>query len=99
MPGFQFGGDWSEIVPQLPQLLKRAGEGNYLTTGTCSGRIILSPRGKQGFGYDPIFVPDGYEYTFAQLGEEIKNQISHRAIALRKMIRNIIKHYQWQEID
>lgn len=72
---------------------------SYLTTGTCPGRIILSPQGKNGFGYDPIFIPEGYEYTFAQLGEEMKNQISHRAIALRKMIQNMVKHYQWQEVD
>ncbi len=65
----------------------------YTTAGTCNGRIILSPQGHSGFGYDPIFIPHGYELTFAQLGNHIKNQISHRAIALKKMIQIIINHY------
>ena len=50
--------------------------------GVCEGRIIRAPRGAAGFGYDPIFVPVGYDKTFAELGDEIKNQISHRAKAL-----------------
>ena len=50
--------------------------------GICEGRIIQVPRGKSGFGYDPVFVPAGYNRTFAELGDEIKNQISHRAKAL-----------------
>ena len=48
----------------------------------CEGQIIRMPRGASGFGYDPIFVPMGYDKTFAELGDEIKNQISHRAKAL-----------------
>jgi XTP/dITP diphosphohydrolase len=51
----------------------------------CEGRIILEPRGHNGFGYDPLFVPDGYEQTFAELGDEVKNQLSHRAKALAKL--------------
>lgn len=50
--------------------------------GVCEGRIIRMPRGTEGFGYDPVFVPVGYDKTFAELGDEIKNQISHRAKAL-----------------
>ncbi len=50
--------------------------------GACEGRIIRMPRGTEGFGYDPVFVPVGYDKTFAELGDEIKNQISHRAKAL-----------------
>lgn len=50
--------------------------------GVCEGQIIRTPRGGSGFGYDPIFVPLGYDRTFAELGDEIKNQISHRAKAL-----------------
>ena len=50
--------------------------------GVCEGRIIRTPRGSAGFGYDPIFVPTGFDKTFAELGDEIKNQISHRAKAL-----------------
>jgi XTP/dITP diphosphohydrolase len=52
--------------------------------GICPGSIALEPRGTNGFGYDPIFIPDGYKKTFAELGPEIKNRISHRARALRK---------------
>jgi XTP/dITP diphosphohydrolase len=50
--------------------------------GVCAGRIIRAERGSGGFGYDPIFVPDGYEQTFGELAEEIKQRISHRARAL-----------------
>ena len=50
--------------------------------GTCDGRIDRYPRGSVGFGYDPLFVPDGYEESFAQLSPLIKNSISHRGKAL-----------------
>ncbi|MEI6971806.1 MAG: RdgB/HAM1 family non-canonical purine NTP pyrophosphatase [bacterium] len=52
--------------------------------GFCNGRIIHAPRGTGGFGYDPLFVPDGHELTFAELGEAVKNGISHRARALAR---------------
>jgi XTP/dITP diphosphohydrolase len=50
--------------------------------GRCEGRIISAPRGSEGFGYDPIFVPDGYDQTFAELGAKEKNSISHRNQAM-----------------
>jgi XTP/dITP diphosphohydrolase len=53
--------------------------------GDCEGRIGLAPRGKNGFGYDPLFTPVGFEKTFAELGENVKNQLSHRAKALEKL--------------
>jgi XTP/dITP diphosphohydrolase len=53
-----------------------------VSVGTCDGRISLAPRGSGGFGYDPIFIPTGYDKTFAELKPEIKNGISHRARAL-----------------
>lgn len=53
--------------------------------GEVNGQIIQEERGTSGFGYDPIFVPDGYTETFAELGEKIKNKISHRARALAKL--------------
>jgi XTP/dITP diphosphohydrolase len=56
-----------------------------LFDGVCDGRIVLEPRGQSGFGYDPLFVPDGFEQTFAELGEDVKNKISHRAKALTKL--------------
>jgi len=55
-----------------------------LFDGTCEGRIELAPRGQGGFGYDPLFVPKGYEQTFGELSEEVKNRLSHRARALAK---------------
>lgn len=54
-----------------------------VVTGVCEGHITLSPVGTGGFGYDPVFVPIGYDKTFAELGEECKNRISHRAKALQ----------------
>ena len=54
--------------------------------GEVHGRIIESPRGSAGFGYDPVFVPDGYDKTFAELGPEVKDSISHRAIAMLKAV-------------
>jgi XTP/dITP diphosphohydrolase len=65
----------------------------FTTQGICSGKITFLPQGDGGFGYDPIFIPDGYEQTFAQMGKKIKNKISHRAIALDKMIPQIITYY------
>jgi len=54
--------------------------------GKIDGDITLIPRGESGFGYDPIFVPEGYHVSFAQLGAEEKNKISHRALAVTKLI-------------
>lgn len=56
--------------------------GNYYFEGTCEGKIGLKPKGKFGFGYDPIFIPDGHKASFAELGESIKSQLSHRARAV-----------------
>ncbi len=53
--------------------------------GACEGRITFAPSGAQGFGYDPLFVPDGFTQSFAELGEDVKNRISHRAKALEKL--------------
>jgi XTP/dITP diphosphohydrolase len=65
--------------------------------GICSGRIILEPRGSGGFGYDPLFVPDGYEETFSQLDLEVKNRISHRARAFLQMKQFLLEHLQKTE--
>ncbi|MBR6339405.1 MAG: non-canonical purine NTP diphosphatase [Alloprevotella sp.] len=54
--------------------------------GRVEGTITTSRRGTQGFGYDPVFQPDGYEETFAELGVEVKNRISHRARAVAKLV-------------
>jgi XTP/dITP diphosphohydrolase len=56
-----------------------------LFEGVREGRIIFEPHGQNGFGYDPLFVPAGFEQTFAELGADVKNQLSHRAQALHKL--------------
>ena len=57
----------------------------YLFEGIVKGKIIEEKRGGAGFGYDPVFVPEGYDLTFAELGNDIKNTISHRARAVEKL--------------
>lgn len=59
--------------------------------GRCNGTIGFTPRGKAGFGYDPLFIPAGYKKTFAQLGERVKHRISHRFKALKKVGKIIQK--------
>ncbi len=58
--------------------------------GIVRGRIITELRGDKGFGYDPLFIPEGYDKTFAELGEKIKNEISHRALAFEK-VKEVLK--------
>ncbi|TAL00032.1 MAG: non-canonical purine NTP pyrophosphatase [Verrucomicrobia bacterium] len=53
--------------------------------GACEGRIQFAPSGQGGFGYDPLFVPDGFTQSFAELGEDVKNRLSHRARALARL--------------
>ena len=64
-----------------------ARDGQILATveGVVEGKIAERPRGSHGFGYDPVFIPDGFEETFAELPEQLKNNISHRANAIRKL--------------
>lgn len=52
--------------------------------GETKGKVIFEPRGMGGFGYDPLFVPDGYELTYAEMPEDLKNKISHRSKAIQK---------------
>jgi XTP/dITP diphosphohydrolase len=66
----------SELVLLLP-------EGELRGTGTLEGRIAMEPRGSEGFGYDPVFVPEGEEQTVAELGDDWKRKHSHRASAAR----------------
>lgn len=62
-----------------------------LKTGEVVGRISLEARGERGFGFDPIFIPLGYELTFGELGEEIKNKISHRGKAFADLVQEILR--------
>lgn len=61
------------------------GENFINAYGEVQGRIITEPRGKNGFGYDPLFIPNGYLQTFGELSHEEKNMISHRSVAFRKL--------------
>ena len=70
-------------------------DGTVLNTseGICEGKMVLEERGTNGFGYDPLFVPDGFDETFAELSDSVKNRISHRARALLNM-REFLLSYQ-----
>jgi XTP/dITP diphosphohydrolase len=59
----------------------------YLFEGIINGRIATEKRGEKGFGYDPVFIPNGYEKTFAEMTASEKNKISHRAIAVQKLAK------------
>jgi XTP/dITP diphosphohydrolase len=76
---------------QFRSILALVGEGiEELTEGICSGVLAESPRGTNGFGYDPIFIPDGFTRTYAELAADEKNRISHRSRSFEKM-REVIK--------
>jgi XTP/dITP diphosphohydrolase len=64
----------------------------HLFEGIVKGEIIRERRGGEGFGYDPIFIPEGYRETFAEMGGEVKNTISHRARAAEKLCRWLQEH-------
>ena len=66
-------------------------QGKKLFEGIVEGHIAYEKKGTEGFGYDPIFVPDGYDESFAQLGLDIKNGISHRARAVAKLAEYLTK--------
>ena len=60
--------------------------------GRCEGRIARAPRGTLGFGYDPVFIPEGFEQTFGELPDGVKQTISHRARALVKAVKYLRKY-------
>lgn len=62
-----------------------------LFEGICKGKIISQKKGTKGFGYDPIFIPDGYDQTFAELSSQEKNKISHRGLAFQKLVEYLWK--------
>jgi XTP/dITP diphosphohydrolase len=67
-------------------VLARAGEVLATFDGVCEGTLALAPKGTGGFGYDPLFIPQGYARTFGQLGVKTKAGLSHRALALKKFL-------------
>lgn len=66
--------------------------------GICSGTISSKPCGSGGFGYDPIFIPDGYDATFSELGDQIKTKISHRAMAIKGIAEMLIPVLQYYAV-
>ena len=70
--------------------LMRNGEA-FFFEGVVYGQIAMENRGKSGFGYDPIFIPDGFDKTFAEMASEEKNSISHRALAVGKLVDFLTK--------
>jgi XTP/dITP diphosphohydrolase len=79
----------SERSARFRCIIALAKDGELMTTvaGEIAGMITKSPRGENGFGYDPIFVPEGFEETFAELPSDTKNAISHRAKAASELVR------------
>jgi XTP/dITP diphosphohydrolase len=67
-------------------VLAKGGEVLESFSGACEGMIALAPKGVNGFGYDPLFVPEGYARTFGQLTEKTKMNLSHRGVALKKFV-------------
>lgn len=69
----------------------------YTFKGSIQGTITEEPKGNGGFGYDPIFIPDGFEQTFAQLSAADKNRISHRGVAIRQFIAHLKEAYDLEK--
>lgn len=101
-PGHDFNANVTKLLSELngqsnriarfKTVITLIADGNeVLFEGIINGTIIHERRGTAGFGYDPVFVPDGYEQTFAEMPSEIKNSISHRAIATKKLIHFLMK--------
>lgn len=80
------------LSPQLESPVCAADEfelSTELFEGVCEGRVAFEPSGRGGFGYDPLFIPDGHDWSFAELGPELKDRISHRSKALEKLKRRL----------
>jgi len=67
------------------------GENTLFFDGKINGDITLLPQGESGFGYDPIFIPEGFQLSFAQLSSDEKNKISHRALAVKKLVEFLLQ--------
>lgn len=72
-------------------VLARDGREEAHFSGTVEGRLLDQPQGSKGFGYDPLFVPEGHQQTFAELGPAVKSELSHRARALRQVVEYLMQ--------
>ncbi len=102
-PGHDFDANVTKLLKELNGHLSRrarfktvisliTSDNEMLFEGIINGIITTERRGKGGFGYDPVFIPDGYEKTFAEMSTELKNTISHRAIATQRLIKYLKDH-------
>ena len=66
---------------------------DIVVSGACEGHIAFEPRGKGGFGYDPVFIPCGYQKTFAETDPAVKNRMSHRAAALGALKNELVEYF------
>lgn len=104
-PGHDFDANVTKLLKELNGHLSRRArfktvislvtdDNEILFDGVINGIIINERRGTKGFGYDPVFVPDGYEQTFAEMPAELKNAISHRAIATKKLVKYLKENHK-----
>jgi len=73
--------------------LKESAMAEYFFEGICNGRITYTEKGEEGFGYDPVFIPDGASKTFAEMGMDEKNIYSHRKKATEKLVTFLKDYY------
>ena len=76
----------------IPTTFSKELAGNHIFEGRIDGSLVFPPKGDKGFGYDPIFIPEGHSETFAQLEPEYKNSISHRSRAFSKFLQFLREH-------
>lgn len=86
----ELGGEMNRSAYFIAVLALAKPDGTHLFfEGRCDGIMIWPPRGNKGFGYDPMFLPNGYDVTFGEMEKEEKHKISHRAEALQQFLQNI----------
>ena len=86
--------DWHDFVndPNVDAAVIVMPDGTrYSALGTCEGKIGFEPKGENGFGYDPVFIPEGEERSFSQMTDEEKNAISHRGRAMRLLAEKLMR--------
>lgn len=87
MDGVPYGDRKAKFVTAITMLFPDGRK--IVARGECPGHIVTEKSGEGGFGYDPVFIPEGYQSTFAQLGKEVKNKISHRARAISSLVNQL----------